>query len=152
MDGKMIEAGSRWAEVERTEDGRVILRGDIVCCDVPNHNGRIYPRAVMEAAVVKAQESIQRGSFFAVIPDDRYGRVHLADVAGRVRALAVGERVRGDVEMLDTDRGKSIRVLMDAGKPVRLYLRGRGSLREVDGVQVVQDDFVFDGVGITAEE
>ena len=141
-----------WAEVERMEDGRVILRGEIAHCDVPSRNGRIYPRAVMEAAAAAVQESIRRGSFFAVIQQKGDIRVHLADVTGRVRALAVGERVRVDVELLDTDNGKHIRALLDQKQPVRLYLRGMGSTKDVDGVQVVQDDFRFDGVGITIEE
>lgn len=139
-------------EMEQTADGKVVLRGVVVRCDAPTLTGRVYPRAVVERAIAAAQESVQRGSFLAVCPATPGGRVQLADVAGVVRKLALAEGARAEVELVDSLAGKTILGFVREKHPLRFFSMGRGSLQEEDGVQVVQDDFVFDGVGITLED
>jgi hypothetical protein len=139
-------------EMEQTEDGKVVLRGVVVRCDAPTLTGRVYPRAVVERAIAARQESVRCGSFLAVCPATPGGRVHIADVAGVVRKLELDGDARAEVLLVDSLAGKTILEFVKEKHPLRFFSMGRGSIAEVDGVQVVQDDFIFDGVGIAVED
>lgn len=155
---KIVEP-SNAVEMEQTEDGKVVLRGVVVRCDVPTLTGRVYPRAVVERAIAARQQAVRCGQFMAACPTDTWpmvttpgDRVYLADVAGIVRKLDLACEVRAEVLLLNSDKGKIISKLVKDGHRIRFFPIGRGSVTEAEGVGVVQDDFEINGVGITVED
>jgi hypothetical protein len=62
-----------------------------------------------------------------------------------------GNDVYGKAKILDTPYGKIVRNLIDEGVKLGVSSRGMGSLKEQDGVNVVQEDFMLAAVDVVAD-
>src|SRR5208282_1422378 len=62
-----------------------------------------------------------------------------------------GNNIMGKAKILDTPNGKIVKALMDEGVTLGVSSRGFGSLKEVNGVQQVQDDYHLATVDIVQD-
>jgi hypothetical protein len=62
-----------------------------------------------------------------------------------------GNDVYGRAKILDTPYGKIVKNLMDEGAKLGVSSRGMGTLKEQDGVNVVQEDFMLASVDVVAD-
>jgi hypothetical protein len=89
--------------------------------DKPTANGRIYPREVMETAIANYQKAMSERSTFGELGEGE-GRVSLSKVSHIVLALKIEDDdvIKGDVEVLPTDNGKTLAFLHASELPLTL--------------------------------
>jgi hypothetical protein len=131
--------------VESTADGQkwMYIQGPFMKAEVVNGNRRKYPLDVMEAAVEKyTKEYIEDNRAFGELnhPDtpklnpERYS--HLI-----VSLHREGNDFIGKAKLMNTPLGKLVQNIIEAGGKMGVSSRGMGSLKEQNGVNVVQNDF-----------
>ena len=78
--------------------------------------------------------------------------VNLERVSHLIKDLRLeGNDIYGKAKILDTPYGKIVRNLIDEGVKLGVSSRGMGSLKEQDGVNVVQEDFMLAAVDVVAD-
>ncbi len=126
-----------WLEVE----------GIFQRADAKNANGRIYPRKVLEGQVnsERIQESLKKRSMVGELDHPEDGKTSLNRLAHVVTGLRMDENgdTWGKAMILNTPEGLRLKEYFRAGILVGISSRGAGSVRPVNGAQVVQEDFVL---------
>jgi Prohead core protein serine protease len=119
------------------------IQGPFMKAEVVNGNRRKYPLSVMEAAVEKYKtDYIEDNRAFGELnhPDtpklnpERYS--HLI-----VDLRREGNDFIGKARLMNTPMGKLVQNIIEAGGKMGVSSRGMGSLKEQNGVNVVQGDF-----------
>src|SRR5437879_7461072 len=137
---------------ETNEDGTQRYVAKVQEIDSVNRNGRVYPAPILEREIGRMKTEINR----------RPGAVdHPEGFTAGLRTLALkwtalwteGSDVWGEFEIVPTEAGRDLQVLIDSGLEIGISSRGFGSVkREMRGkeeVLVIQDDFelvTFDAV------
>ena len=119
------------------------MRKELLTLDVPNKNGRIYPKPVMEKAIVAALPLIDKKRFFIIRPSSLEPPsidIGLEDVVGIVTNMEiVDDKVMVDVELLNTPTALPFKSILDS---VNVSICGIGSLnKNNDGYFVVGEDY-----------
>lgn len=121
---------------------RVVLQAD-----TPTPNGHVYPEAVLQGAVEKAQKLVETGSWFG--NGDGKFPVVLAEVTHKITALRMeGKAVVAEIEFLNTPRGLEAQRLLDVVAEklprarVRLMPTGRGVTTQAG----VVEDYVLESI------
>jgi len=110
--------------------------------DRPTCNGHVYSRELWERELARFAEtgifgSIHHGPGPARDPD-------LTSVAFAIEHMRIdGAEVKGDIKLLDTEAGRTLRLLMEGGVGVSFSTTGIGS---TDEHGVVQNDFHLTGI------
>ncbi len=124
------------------EEGALFLSGVIQAADKQNGNGRVYSKPILEREIAKYKEVIADGRAVGELdhPDDSV--VNLRNVSHKFTdAWWDGDSVKGKLQVLDTPAGKTLRALVEGGVKIGISSRGMGSVRENNGVTLVEDDF-----------
>jgi len=127
------------------KDGRktLYIEGPFLVSEAVNRNGRKYMRETMEKEVRRyTEEYINKNRAFGELGHPDTPSINL----DRVSHLNVGLRQEGNVwigkaKILDTPMGNIARSLIEGGAQLGVSSRGMGSLKAINGVNVVQDDF-----------
>ena len=119
-----------------------------ITADVVNANGRRYPRKVLAEAVARLNghlhESNGQGNLIATgeaeHPSDKGQRVNILETVVKWQAASLDApgRVLLEGVILPTAKGRDVQVLVEAGVPIGVSMRGYGSSRavQVDGETV----------------
>ena len=141
--------------IEKKEDGEknYVIEGVFAQADQKNRNGRIYPKAIMEAAVGKYdKEQIQKNRAVGELNHPEGPTVNLDKVSHRITEMKFeGNDVVGKAQILDTPMGKIVKGLLDGGVQLGVSTRGMGSLEQKNGAMVVKDDFILSTVDIVQD-
>lgn len=122
----------------------VVLEGVVQRADVKNGNGRIYPRKTLEREIQKLQEVIKQVGYILCHfdhSDDLEIKLALS-CAKIVKLWWDGNDVWARIELLDESNtmAAQARSFIKSGIKLGISSRGEGSLREIGGNQIVQDD------------
>jgi hypothetical protein len=122
----------------------VVLEGVVQRADAKNGNGRIYPRKTLEREIQKLQEVIKQVGYILCHfdhSDDLEIKLALS-CAKIVRLWWDGNDVWARIELLDESNtmAAQARSFIKSGIKLGISSRGEGSLREIGGNQIVQDD------------
>lgn len=107
-----------------------------------NGNGRIYKQDTLQREVENYQKAIHERRALGELdhPDDSVINLknasHLA-----VKMWWDGSSVMGKFEVLDTPSGRILKDLLKAGVKLGISSRGLGTVKEVQGQTMVEDDF-----------
>ena len=119
------------------------IKGVFMQAEQKNRNGRIYPKKVLDEQVRKYVNNyvIQNRAFGELgHPDGPV--VNLERVSHMIKELNEdGNNWVGKAKIMDTPYGKIVKNLIDEGAKLGVSSRGMGSLRNVKGTNIVQDDF-----------
>lgn len=128
------------------------IPGRFSVCDSVNGNNRRYSKKVWEKnlqANSPLMESIKRSRAFGTLEHPKDGTVDLLSPISHIVSeakLSDNGEVIGEITIVNTDEGKKINALIEAGYNPMVSSRGYGSLTKAnDGVDEVQDDFVCEG-------
>ena len=118
-----------------------------------NKNGRIYPSAIMEREVEKYNETYVKGNrSLGELGHPQGPSLNLDRVSHIIKEMKMdGTVVYGKAKILDTPYGNIVKNLIDEGVRLGVSSRGMGSLKQVNGVNEVQDDFSLATVDIVAD-
>jgi hypothetical protein len=143
--------------VEGATPGKMVLRGEFAKCNSATENKRVYPDRLWEREIRRLGRPMTERQLFGELDHPSDGRTQLARVSHILTNLEIKDGiVYGEAEVLDTERGKNLKALLNAGCKVGVSSRGYGSTRTNEkGEDVVQEDYrlvTFDFVADPADQ
>ena len=121
------------------------IEGVFLQAEIANKNGRKYPFKTLEREVAKYDESyIRKGRALGELGHPDGPSINLDKVSHKIESLrAEGNNFIGRAKILDTPNGRIAKSLLDEGVKLGVSSRGMGSLKQQEGVNIVQDDFML---------
>ena len=118
----------------------VFLQGNIT-----NRNGRMYPAEVLRKEVARYNENhIQSGRALGELGHPEGPTVNLDRVSHMITSLKEdGNNWIGKAKIMDTPMGRIVKELISEGAQLGVSSRGLGSLKEKNGINEVQGDFML---------
>jgi len=124
------------------KNGGMILSGVIQRADARNGNGRIYPHPLLEREMKKYKSLVEQRMALGELDHPEHSTVALDKVSHVITEVWWnGKDVMGKLEVLNTPKGKILQELVNANIKIGISSRGTGSVREVKGDTIVEDDF-----------
>jgi hypothetical protein len=126
-------------------DGKkeLFIEGPFLVSERKNKNGRLYEFNTMKKEVHRyTEEYINKHRAFGELGHPDTPTINLDRVSHMIVGLREdGNQWIGKAKILDTPMGKIARSLIEGGAQLGVSSRGMGSLKNVNGVNVVQNDF-----------
>jgi len=121
------------------------IEGVFLQAEIANKNGRKYPFKTLEREVAKYDEGhIRKGRALGELGHPDGPSINLDKVSHKIESLrAEGNNFIGRAKILDTPMGNIAKSLLDEGVSLGVSSRGMGSLKQQEGVNIVQDDFML---------
>jgi len=127
------------------KDGQkqLYIQGPFLVAEKKNKNGRLYEYNTMKKEVHRyTEEYINKNRAFGELGHPDTPTINLDRVAILITGLHEdGTQWIGKAKVLDTPMGNIARKLVEGGACLGVSSRGMGSLKNVNGVNVVQPDF-----------
>jgi len=130
---------------EETGKKSHFIEGVFLQSNLKNRNGRMYPKEVMQKEVARyTKESIEKKRAYGELGHPEGPTVNLDRVSHMIVGLKEdGDNYIGRAKILDTPMGRIVKELIDEGASLGVSSRGLGSLKERNGVNEVQEDFML---------
>ena len=129
------------------KDGKksMYIEGVFLQSDLKNRNGRMYPKEIMQREVARyTKENIDTKRAMGELGHPDGPTVNLDRVSHLITSLKEdGNNYIGKAKILDTPMGNIARNLSEEGAQLGVSSRGLGSLKERNGINEVQDDFML---------
>jgi hypothetical protein len=127
------------------KDGKktLFIEGPFLVSERVNKNGRMYKEETMRKEVGRyVNEYVEKNRAFGELGHPDTPSINL----DRVSHIIVGLRQEGTdwigkAKILETPMGNIARSLIEGGAQLGVSSRGMGSLKAINGVNIVQDDF-----------
>lgn len=130
---------------EEGKEGKksLYIQGPFIQTEVKNRNGRMYQNESVAREVKRYTEQyINKNRALGELGHPDGPSINLDRVSHSIIELKqIGNDFIGKAKILETPMGNIARNLIESGVQLGVSTRGMGSLKEVNGVQVVQDDF-----------
>lgn len=130
---------------EATESGKKqhFIEGIFLQADIKNRNGRVYPIDVMENEVRRyVREVVSANRAYGELGHPAGPQINLDRVSHMIVELKRdGKNFIGKAKLTETPMGNIAMGLLDSGANLGVSSRGMGSLKESNGVMVVQSDY-----------
>jgi hypothetical protein len=127
------------------KDGKksLYIEGPFLQSEVVNRNGRKYMKESMAKEVNRyTQEYINKNRAFGELGHPDTPSINLDRVSHLTTSLRQeGNDWIGKAKILETPMGNIVKSLLEGGAQIGVSSRGMGSLKTVNGVHIVQDDF-----------
>ena len=119
------------------------IEGPFLVAETKNKNGRLYEYNTMKKEVSRyTEEYINKHRAFGELGHPESPSINLDRVSHMIVGLREdGNTWVGKAKILDTPMGNIARSLIEGGAQLGVSSRGMGSLKNVNGVNVVQPDF-----------
>lgn len=129
------------------------IQGVFMESNVKNRNGRVYPDAVLGREVQRYNDQyVTQNRALGELGHPEGPTVNLERVSHMISDLRMeGNNVVGKSTILGTPYGNIVKNLIEEGVKLGVSSRGMGSLKEVNGYQQVQEDFMLAAVDIVAD-
>ncbi len=119
------------------------ISGPFLVAETKNRNGRLYKTETLMKEVNRYNEEyVTKNRAFGELGHPDSPTINLDRVSHLITSLKQeGNQWIGKAKILETPMGKITKSLMEGGATLGVSSRGMGSLKEVNGVNVVQDDY-----------
>ena len=119
------------------------ITGPFLVGEQKNRNKRIYPMHVLQKEAKRYNEEyISKNRAFGELGHPDSPSINLDRVSHLITNLKQeGNIFVGKAKILETPMGKIAKSLLEGGAQLGVSSRGMGSLKENDGVNIVQDDY-----------
>jgi hypothetical protein len=119
------------------------IEGPFLVAEKKNRNGRLYEFNTMKKEVSRyTEEYINKHRAFGELGHPESPSINLDRVSHMITSLKEdGTQWIGKAKILDTPMGNIAKSLIEGGAQLGVSSRGMGSLKNVNGVNVVQPDF-----------
>jgi hypothetical protein len=126
-------------------DGKKCLHieGPFLVSEIKNKNGRLYEFNTMKKEVHRyTEEYINKHRAFGELGHPETPTINLERTAILIKSLKEdGTRWIGKAKILETPMGNIAKQLIEGGAQLGVSSRGMGSLKNVNGTNIVQPDF-----------
>jgi hypothetical protein len=127
------------------KDGKktLFIEGPFLVSERQNRNGRMYKEETMRKEVNRYHEEyINKNRAFGELGHPDTPSINLDRVSHLIVSLRQeGTDWIGKAKILETPMGNIARNLIEGGAQLGVSSRGMGSLKNVNGINIVQDDF-----------
>ena len=127
------------------KDGKneLFIEGPFLVSEKKNKNGRLYEYNTMKKEVHRyTEEYINKNRAFGELGHPESPTINLDRVSHMIVGLREdGNQWIGKAKILETPMGCIARQLIEGGAQLGVSSRGMGSLKNVNGVNIVQPDF-----------
>jgi hypothetical protein len=127
------------------KDGKksLFIEGPFLVAEKKNKNGRLYEYNTMRKEVHRyTEEYINKNRAFGELGHPDSPTINLDRVSHMIVGLREeGTQWIGKAKILETPMGSIARQLIEGGAQLGVSSRGMGSLKNVNGVNIVQPDF-----------
>jgi len=132
-------------ETKNKNKPNVFIEGVFLQSDLKNKNGRIYPREIMQREVQRyVDENVKTKRAYGELGHPEGPTVNLDRVSHMITSLREdGNNWIGKAKIMDTPMGRIVKELISEGAQLGVSSRGLGSLKERNGINEVQDDFML---------
>ena len=131
--------------ITEEKDGKksLFIEGPFLVSERKNKNGRLYEYDTMKKEVARySEEYVNKNRAFGELGHPDTPSINLDRVSHMIVGLKEdGNQWIGKAKILDTPMGNIARSLIQGGGQLGVSSRGMGSLKNVNGVNIVQDDF-----------
>ena len=119
------------------------IKGVFMQAEQKNRNGRVYPKKILDEQVRKyVTNYVDQNRAFGELGHPDGPVVNLERVSHLIKELREdGNNWVGKAKIMETPYGKIVKSLIDEGAKLGVSSRGMGSLKNVKGTNIVQDDF-----------
>jgi hypothetical protein len=119
------------------------IEGPFLVAEKKNRNGRLYEFNTMKKEVSRyTEEYINKHRAFGELGHPESPSINLDRVSHMITSLREdGNQWIGKAKILDTPMGNIAKSLIEGGAQLGVSSRGMGSLKNVNGVNIVQPDF-----------
>jgi|TARA_B110000914_G_C15514906_1_gene472899 hypothetical protein len=133
---------------EETKDPKkpnVFIEGVFLQSDLTNKNGRMYPKDIMRTEVNRyVRENVDTKRAYGELGHPEGPTVNLDRVSHMIVSLREdGNNWIGKAKVMDTPMGRIVKELISEGAQLGVSSRGLGSLKERNGINEVQNDFML---------
>lgn len=130
---------------EKNGKRNLYIEGVFLQSNLTNRNNRSYPKEIMRKEVDRYRaEQIDKKRAMGELGHPDGPTLNLDRVSHMITSLREdGDNWIGKAKILDTPMGNIVKNLMDEGAQLGVSSRGLGSLKEKNGINEVQDDFVL---------
>jgi hypothetical protein len=124
-------------------DKKYFIEGIFLQADVKNRNGRIYPYEIMSKQVNEYIEKyVNDNRALGELGHPTNPSINYDCASHKIVSLREeSKNFIGKAKIMDTPKGKIVKTLMDEGVKMGASSRALGSLKEINGTKVVQEDF-----------
>jgi hypothetical protein len=140
---------------EKNEDGKNYryITGRFIVGEEKNKNGRMYPIDVLENEVSRyLREVVNMKRAYGELNHPSGPTINLQNVSHIITELKREKNYfNGKARLTETPMGKVAIGLLESGGQLGVSTRGMGSLKESNGVMVVQKDFKLSTVDIVSD-
>lgn len=128
---------------------RLYIEGIIMQHSIKNRNGRVYPREILVNEVNRyVREKVNTNSAYGELGHPSTPTINADRISHRFTELKEdGNNIVGKALVASTSMGDVVRGLIEDGGRLGISSRGLGSLKESNGVMVVQKDFFLNTAG-----
>lgn len=132
-------------EEEGTGKKSHFIEGIFLQGDIKNRNGRMYPSETLAKEVQRYNEEyVKQNRAYGELGHPNGPTINLERVSHMIKDLKQeGSNFVGKAKILDTPYGNIVKNLMDEGARLGVSSRGMGTIKERNGMNVVQDDFML---------
>jgi hypothetical protein len=130
--------------IEESDGKRsLFIEGPFLVSERTNRNGRMYKEETMRKEVHRySEEYINKNRAFGELGHPDSPSINLDRVSHLIVSLRQeGTDWIGKAKILETPMGNIARNLIEGGAQLGVSSRGMGSLKNVNGINIVQDDF-----------
>jgi len=131
--------------ITEEKDGKktLFIEGPFLVTERENKNKRLYEHGTMLKEVKRyTEEYINKNRAYGELGHPDTPSINLDRVSHIITSLKEdGHQFIGRAKILDTPMGQIARNLIEGGGQLGVSSRGMGSLKNVNGVNIVQDDF-----------
>ena len=123
----------------------VFIEGVFLQSDLKNKNGRVYPKEIMQREVQRyVNENVKTKRAYGELGHPDGPTVNLDRVSHMITDLREdGNNWIGKAKIMDTLMGRIVKELISEGAQLGVSSRGLGSLKEKNGINEVQGDFML---------
>ena len=137
--------------------GKYVARGEFARADKATENKRLYNHQLWERELGRLGKQLSEMKVYGELDHPMDGRTQLKRTSHIISDLHLeGDVVIGTAHILDTDQGRNLKAILDAGGAVGVSSRGFGTTKpNMKGESVVQDDYrlmTFDFVADPAQQ
>jgi hypothetical protein len=142
-----------YEEVKKIKSGPLVVTGVIQRADAINHNGRIYPRDVLEPQIELYKQLVKERRATGELDHTDEPVVNLKNVSHVITDIWMDDigSVMGKVEVLPTPMGNILKSLIESNIKIGISSRALGSVISSPEGDIVQDDLHFICFDIVSE-
>ena len=132
--------------VQKGDDDNITLQGTFTQFDIKNKNGRIYEEKEFLPHLKELQEKVKKGKLLGELDHPTKFDISLQNVSHVIEDLeydSAKKQVVGKIKLLNTDKGKQAKALVEAGVPLHISSRAAGNVGS-DGKVKIQKLFTYD--------